>query len=96
MRCGGVKTYLVVLGCLIQHLDVHADIDDISIVSGHDTVTWDSVVGQITESDGGGFRVVVTVGISVSIGEDWFLASQDIWPCEIEFHIILHLGLDIS
>lgn len=85
-------TYVVVLGSVLQEVSFHAHVDDISTVSKHDTIAWDSVLWQFTEFDLGGLRVV----FGISGRDDGFLASQDVWLGDIEFHVVFHVDLDVS
>lgn len=83
---------MVVLRSVLQEVSFHAHVDNIPTVSNHDTITWDSVLWQFTEFDLGGLIVV----FGVSGRDDGFLASQDIWLCDIEFRVVLHVDLIVS
>ena len=80
---------MVVLWSLFQEFGLHAHVDNISFVSNHDTITWNSVLWHVSENDLGRSRAQVVT--FTQIVQDSRIVDGDI-------HVVLvsNVSLDIS
>jgi hypothetical protein len=85
------KTYVRVLGSLVEHLDPHAELDHFLAVSDLEAVAWDRVLGHLAKLDFGWHGLGVGFGAGFAESNDWLLAesAQDRWVGDVKVDLIV-------
>jgi hypothetical protein len=85
------KTYVGVLGSLVEHLNPHAELDHFLAVSDLEAVAWDRVLGHLAKLDFGWHGLGVGFGAGFAESNDWLLAesAQDRWVGDVKVDLIV-------